>query len=769
MKRMFLLALATYLILPVAGEATEPEAVPDFQHEVRPILDHRCVACHACYDAPCQLNLGSDEGLRRGAINKKVYDPLRVRPARPTRLFVDANSEEEWRQRGFHSVLQPAGEGSAGANDAGLLVRLLALKHQHPQPGRSPLPAALDLSLNRAWQCPRPDQFDRFAAKYPQAGMPYALPAIPAEEESILLRWVNAGAPASAPEVLATPYSVRVAVWEAFLNGESLQEQLMSRYLYEHLFHASLYFDDVAGGDPASRQFFRLVRSRTPPGEPLNIIATTRPYEAPGTKQFWYRVDPLRGTVVAKSHLPYAWSAARLQRYRQLFLAPGVPVKRLPLYTAAVASNPFVAFMDLPVQSRYRFLLDDAEFFIGGFIKGPVCRGQVALDVIDDRFRVAFVNPDHPLVERTAELLARVSGELRLPSSAISTPTGLLTWKKYSAMQEKYLKAKRSFLMETADDNVRPTLDLVWDGDQTNTNAALTVFRHFDSATVVRGFVGAPPKTAWVISYSLFERIHYLLVAGFDVFGNLGHQLDTRLYMDFLRMEGEFNFLAFLPIAERTKVRDYWYRDVSAPVREHVYGMSVYSPAETGIAFRTDDPRTEFMGLLAGRIGKALDHSRDLGTGADATLLGRLKTLRGNAASLMPETAVVLVRDADAQGSGKNRLYTLTRDTGHKNVMSLFGEEKRLLPAEDALTIVPGIIGAYPNAFFQVTRAELPAFVSQLEHLAVESDYHDLVERYGVSRSSADFWPQTDSVLALYAEQEPRSWGVLDFSRLESR
>ena len=228
------------------------------------------------------------------------------------------------------------------------------------------------------------------------AGMPYALPAIPAEEESVLLRWVNAGAPASEPTALASPYPLRVAAWEAFLNGESLQEQLMSRYLYEHLFHASLYFDDVAPEGPGTRQFFRLVRSRTPPGQPLDIIATARPYEDPGTKNFWYRVDAVRGTVVAKSHLPYAWSAARLQRYRQLFLAPEAPVTRLPAYTAAVASNPFVAFMDLPVQSRYRFLLDDAEFFIGGFIKGPVCRGQVALDVIDDRFWVAFVESRSP-------------------------------------------------------------------------------------------------------------------------------------------------------------------------------------------------------------------------------------------------------------------------------------------------------------------------------------------------------------------------------------
>jgi hypothetical protein len=83
------------------------------------------------------------------------------------------------------------------------------------------------------------------------------------------------------------------------------------------------------------------------------------------------------------------------------------------------------------------------------------------------------------------------------------------------------------------------TPQLIWDGDGSNDNAALTIFRHFDSASVERGLLGTPPKTAWVVDFPLLERIHYLLVAGFDVFGNVGHQVTARLYMDFLRMEGD--------------------------------------------------------------------------------------------------------------------------------------------------------------------------------------------------------------------------------------
>ena len=52
----------------------------------------------------------------------------------------------------------------------------------------------------------------------------------------------------------------------------------------------------------------------------------------------------------------------------------------------------------------------------------------------------------------------------------------------------------------------------------------LTIYRHFDSASVHKGAFGDIPKL-WVIDYPLLERIYYSLVAGFDVFGNTAHQL----------------------------------------------------------------------------------------------------------------------------------------------------------------------------------------------------------------------------------------------------
>ncbi|MGR9086986.1 MAG: fatty acid cis/trans isomerase [Gammaproteobacteria bacterium] len=59
-------------------------------------------------------------------------------------------------------------------------------------------------------------------------------------------------------------------------------------------------------------------------------------------------------------------------------------------------------------------------------------------------------------------------------------------------------------------------MDNIWDGDGENQNAALTIFRHFDSTTVTKGLIGDKPLTGWVIDYPFFERLHNLLVAGFN-------------------------------------------------------------------------------------------------------------------------------------------------------------------------------------------------------------------------------------------------------------
>ena len=120
----------------------------------------------------------------------------------------------------------------------------------------------------------------------------------------------------------------------------------MSRYLYEHLFIAHIHF-----GGTSSREFFRLVRSRTPPGQPIDEIATLRPFDDPGSGPLYYRLRLYHPSIVAKDHVVYEWSDQRLARYRALFLEPNYPIGGLPSYEPSIASNPFKTFAAIPVPS----------------------------------------------------------------------------------------------------------------------------------------------------------------------------------------------------------------------------------------------------------------------------------------------------------------------------------------------------------------------------------------------------------------------------------
>jgi hypothetical protein len=759
--------------LPAPAEGSDWRAV-------KTILDQRCVVCHGCYDAPCQLNMSAYEGITRGAHKDQVY-AARLVANEPTRLFVDARSNVEWRGKGFYPVLN---ERRPEANREGsVMYRLLALKRAHPLPDTPTLSEKdFDFALDRAQQCPSVEEMDRFEQRYPRWGMPYGLPGLSEHEHNTLTRWLDAGAPAEAPAPLTAAEQAQVAEWERFLNGDDNKTRLMSRYLYEHLFLGNLYFEDAT-----PPRYFRLVRSKTAPGEPLAPIASRRPYDDPKVARVYYRLEPVHATLLAKTHQPYALSAARRARWEEWFLHPGYTVAQLPGYDAEVAANPFIAFRDLPLQGRYRFLLDDAQFFIMGFIKGPVCRGQVALNVINDYFWVMFTAPDKLLAAETAEFLAQESRNLRLPAEAGSSSLALIPWLKYSRLQREYLEARSRFLNGQAGAALPLTLDLVWNGDGRNPNAALTVFRHFDSASVVRGFVGAPPKTAWLIGYPLFERIHYLLVAGFDLHGNVGHQLNTRLYMDFLRMEGEFNFLTLLPKAVRERERDFWYREVSDDVKEFIQGQYLNVQAETAIRYRTREPKQELYALLQKHLHPVLAHDHDLAREPDRFArqqLTRLAAVHGRAASWMPETAFVSVvdrADADASRDGGGRAasgteadsagatYTVLRNSAHLNISHLFDQQKQRVPDEDTLTVVRGFLGAYPNAFYKVTRAELPAFVDAVARLQGEADYAALMTRFGIRRTDPRFWAHSDRLLRAYAAAEPITAGLFDYNRLENR
>lgn len=731
----------------------------DFHGRIRPLLESRCVVCHGCYDAPCQLKLDAWEGLLRGAHKDKVYDGTRLLGASLTRLFEDAGSTREWRDKGFYPVLNERQPGAEANLQAGVMARLLALKQQHPLPVTPQLPDSFDLAIDRDQQCPKIEQFDDFARRYPLWGMPYGLPGLSEREHHTLMDWLAQGAPAGAAPGIEPGLLAEIEHWEDFFNGDSLKQQLTSRYLYEHLFLAHLHFPQ------APDTFFRLVRSRTPPGEPIARISTRRPFDDPGVERVYYRLWHDPSSRLAKTLARYRLDAQRRQDWQRWFIDADYTVPQLPGYAPGEAANPFATFVALPVDSRYRFLLDEAEFTIMNFIKGPVCRGQVALNVIQDHFWVFFVTPEAVSEEHDGRFLADNSEHLHLPAEAGDTLRPLTRWLKYAEQQKRYLRAKAEHTRATVDKLGPLRLEAFWDGDGDNDNAALTVFRHNDSASVVRGLVGPDPKTAWVINYPLLERIHYLLVAGFDVYGNVSHQLLSRLYMDFLRIEGEMSFVGFLPAAAQEAEIQFWYREAENDINDYLDHYLRQLHLDNAIDYQGDDPKRELFARLRQRLAGTYAHSaRYQAHQWPHTLqkpLARLQQTGGQAASIMPETTLVHV-----PGEGN---FTLLRTSAYSNLSSLFGEDKRRRPEEDSLVVVRGIIGAYPNSFLQVPADHLPALAEAVNQLASEADYRRLKDRYGIRRADPDFWHISDQIHADYFRQQPFAAGLLDYNRLENR
>ncbi|MGI9221968.1 MAG: fatty acid cis/trans isomerase, partial [Woeseiaceae bacterium] len=423
-------------------ETVAPENV-DYWTDVKPVVEQRCVVCHACYDAACQLKMSSIEGIERGASPELVYHQSRIKKANPTRLFEDADTVAEWRAMGFHPVLNEHTDTLEANQEAGVMHRILKLKEENPLPQGKLLPDSFDLSLSRKQSCAKASTFDDFAKKTPLWGMPYGLPGLETEEQATLLKWLEEGATYTARTPLSAEFQDTIQKWEAFLNGDSLKMQLAARYIYEHLFLFHLHFPDIG-----ERKYFKMVRSTTPPGEPVDLIVTRRPYNDPGVDRVYYRIIEKLDTVVAKTHMPYAMTAARMNTRQELFVDADYTVATLPSYAAENASNPFRTFDSMPVTSRYRFLLDEAQNTIMSFIKGPVCRGQVALNVVNDHFWVFFTDPDLSKTDHVEDFLASQEDNLELPASTESIYRPISHWRRYSKKQTALLEGIDAYLSE---------------------------------------------------------------------------------------------------------------------------------------------------------------------------------------------------------------------------------------------------------------------------------------------------------------------------------
>ncbi len=758
---MPLRTLITALLLFVAS-LLQAEPI-SYSRDVQPILTAKCVACHACYDAPCQLNLGSAEGLQRGASKVPVYDGGRTDEQATTRLFLDAHSEAAWRRKGFYSVLDTQG------NQAALMTRMLKLGHAVPLAANAKLPAQLELSISRKNQCALPDEFASYAAKRPAEGMPFAVTGLEPQEYRTLQAWLAAGAPVEQQALQPSASEVaQIADWEALLNASGARASLVSRWLYEHLFIAHLYF---TGGEPG--HFFQLVRSRTPSGQPIDPIATRRPNDDPGNN-FYYRLWPVQGVIVHKTHITYGLNAQKLARVNELFFSGNWTVAAVPGYGPTRRANPFATFAAIPAQARYQFMLDNAEYFVRTFIRGPVCRGQIATDVIRDQFWTLFQAPEQDLYITDAEFRAEATPLLAIPGQVAQLSNLPLVWGDYKDLRNQY-EALRN---EAYADVSPPGWSSIWTG---NDNALLSVFRHYDSAAVDKGLIGAVPQTLWLLDYPLFERAYYQLVVNFDVFANVSHQAQTRMYFDLIRNGAEQNFLRLMPAQSRQALRDDWYQD-SGQLKLWLSYPPLDTDTPSALGLDAQRPKQSFVSALLARYGRlnakpdpinrcfngsCYRHNISPQLQAVEQRLSRLSARP--AASLkvieqLPEATMLRIELAN----GQRQIYSLLRNRAHSNVAFMMGESLRYQPGLDDLTIFPGVLSSYPNFIFNLSAAEVPDFVVALEQSQDADSFEQITQRWGVRRSHPQFWYYFHDLSRYIEETEPLEYGVLDMNRYEN-
>ncbi|WP_069866173.1 fatty acid cis/trans isomerase [Pseudomonas citronellolis] len=759
LRASFALTIAFMLLSAVAQAAGI-----SYSKDIQPIFTDKCVACHACYDSPCQLNLSAAEGAQRGANKLPVYDGTRTKAQETTRLFLDAHGADAWRRKDFWSVLDARG------GQAALMQRMLDLGQAHPLVPNAKIPEGLDLSINRSNQCPTPDSIDEFVQKNPRSGMPFAVTGLSAQQYATLKQWLAEGAPVDEQAWQPGAGEARqIAEWERFLNQPGARESLVSRWLYEHLFLAHLYFEEQG----APGHFFQLVRSRTPSGQPIDPIATRRPNDDPGAA-FYYRLWPIQGVIVHKTHITYPLSPAKLAHTRELFFADAWAVDKVPGYGLQHRANPFETFAAIPARARYQFMLDNAEYFVRTFIRGPVCRGQIATDVIRDNFWAIFQDPAHDLYVTDPAYRAQATPLLGLPGQIDDMGQMLQQWTSYRDKRNEY----EALRLDAYEEAAAPTWADIWRG---NDNALLSIFRQYDSASVRKGLIGGVPQTLWWMDYPLLERTYYQLVVNFDVYGNVSHQAQTRLYFDLIRNGAEQNFLRLMPVAARKHLLDDWYQN-SGRLKMWLDYQNLDNDAPSGLGLPEKGAKNAFAVQLLSRYASLDARPDPINLCQDGGCYRRnvprplqdaeqafSRLVSRPAAGLkvieqFPEATILRVE----LPGGKREIYTALRNRAHSNVAFMLGESLRYQPGLDTLTIYPGVLSSYPNFMFDLKAEEAGDFVLALEQVQSQESFDKVVERWGIRRSNPQFWRYFHDLDAYLRETEPVEAGILDMNRYEN-
>ena len=748
--------------------AQAPAASASYLEDIQPIFNNRCISCHGCLGSPCNVKLSSFAGLDRGGFPKNPYS---VHFEDYPRTDMDVvSTTEAWRKRGFYPVVERGGDGSQ--NLAGsMLASLVSSGLQHNQPGFSRKALMPSYKHRYKHTCPSTAQdMDALLKEHPEQGMPYGLPALNEAHVDTIKAWIKAGSPGPTQQELADARKVDnpqiVAEWEAFFNAPDDRSQLVSRYIFDHVYLSSLVLEESSG------DIFKLVRSKTAgltpeeaasgqPTPPIEIIDTPHPYNNPmkaaGVDRFYYRLKKVTDRPVQKNVFVWNLSQQQISALTDLFLGPKW-AQDSGFDAPWDVGNPFEMYQAIPVRSRYQFLIENSSIIVAGITQGPVCLGQAATYAVKDHFWVYFVDPDHDV-----SILEPQLGLGNWDALMDRSPLG------NGAYEKAYEKALARHFPQGYDINA------VWDGNRENPNAWLTILRHESNTWVLRGRQGGIPRSQWMMGYSGFERIYYDSVAHFKYYGGDAGKLATLGFFNFLRQEFEDLFLLLLPEKDRTALRQKWTQGIG----EIGLWLSPFPGRTLPSQVKQNDPDHPILSVVAdiqAHLGPVISGPPDqLNPWAKPDFEPKKPVTSyddwAQAISSLTVTdryrfprylpSMILLKLNDGQES---RLYSLVVNRVYETQYTLLFQNGESLPDLYTLSVYPSVVGGFPNLFMEIDLDQVNGFITELRNVQSLPDFLEFRDRYAVLRNQAQFWGLYDWFNDWNFKTQGPEAGVFDLS-----
>jgi hypothetical protein len=246
--------------------------------------------------------------------------------------------------------------------------------------------------------------------------------------------------------------------------------------------------------------------------------------------------------------------------------------------------------------------------------------------------------------------------------------------------------------------------------------------------------------------------------------------------MSFLRTEAEERFLQFLPLASRERVRSQWNRGMGAIAS--FFQMLRDHGLESGVTVDPSEPMESLINQFKQPMGEAVLGPEDHLNGSamtsllpdtvtdQASLEAALATLTSRSdqpfPQFIPNVSTLLV-----YGDGEPWVYTLVANRGYKFNNNFALESVARERSEDTMAVIPGVVGAYPELFYEVGVDGARQFLQELSDVDSLEAWKAFKSRHAIRRWDSRFWRVFDTVSELNREQLGVEAGILDLSHYD--